>query len=300
MATATTVIEAVQQTTAAQYLQYEMPDEVLLTIFSYLLEQDLCRLALVCKRFNTIASDTEVWKRLYQNLYEYDLPLFNPKPLQFCFIKPEDSEYTNPWKESFRQLYKGIHVRPGFEGRLNRGRTAIYFNTIKDAMKYSYTPPVTGLSTSSQFGRCPHLLCATNWNNYDSQSSSPGSNVSTSNGNQKDSDVLTESFPLIFVHSGLYLESIEIDKEVALIGASFGNVAESVIIQKETESTISFGESTKAYVGYMTIRFFPEQTSTVLHHKHFCLEIGDNCCPTIENCFIRSGNNGNLFYFLCE
>lgn len=46
---------------AAHYLQYELPDEVLLTIFSYLLEQDLCRISQVCKRFQTIANDNELW-----------------------------------------------------------------------------------------------------------------------------------------------------------------------------------------------------------------------------------------------
>jgi len=48
-------------TSAAHYLQYELPDEVLLTIFSYLLEQDLCRVSQVCKRFQAIANDTELW-----------------------------------------------------------------------------------------------------------------------------------------------------------------------------------------------------------------------------------------------
>lgn len=46
---------------ASHYLQYELPDEVLLTILSYLLEQDLCHLAQVCKRFQVIANDTELW-----------------------------------------------------------------------------------------------------------------------------------------------------------------------------------------------------------------------------------------------
>lgn len=48
-------------TSAAHYLQYELPDEVLLTIFGYLYEQDLCRVSQVCKRFQTIANDTELW-----------------------------------------------------------------------------------------------------------------------------------------------------------------------------------------------------------------------------------------------
>lgn len=124
-------------TSAAHYLQYEMPDEVLLTIFSYLLEQDLCRLSLVCKRFNTIANDTELWKRLYQNVYEYDMPLFNPEPCKFHFVKAEDSDYSNPWKESFRQLYRGIHVRPGYQDKRYKGRNISYFNTVQSALDYA-------------------------------------------------------------------------------------------------------------------------------------------------------------------
>lgn len=46
---------------AAHYLLYELPDEVLLTIFSYLYERDLCHVAQVCKRFYTIANDNELW-----------------------------------------------------------------------------------------------------------------------------------------------------------------------------------------------------------------------------------------------
>ena len=59
-------------------------------------------------------------KNLYQNLYEYDLPLFNPAPCKFDFVKPEDSEYENPWKESFKQLYHGVHVRPGYSQHTNK------------------------------------------------------------------------------------------------------------------------------------------------------------------------------------
>lgn len=46
---------------ASHYLQHDLPDEVLLTIFNYLLELDLCRVSQVCKRFNTIANDTGLW-----------------------------------------------------------------------------------------------------------------------------------------------------------------------------------------------------------------------------------------------
>ena len=45
----------------AFYLHHELPDEVLLQIFSYLLEFDLCSAAQVCKRFNVVADDPELW-----------------------------------------------------------------------------------------------------------------------------------------------------------------------------------------------------------------------------------------------
>ncbi|KFM57248.1 F-box only protein 11, partial [Stegodyphus mimosarum] len=128
---------------AAHYLLYELPDEVLLTIFSYLLEQDLCRVAQVCKRFHIISSDTELWKTLYQNVYEYDLPLFNPEPKVFEFAQAEDCKYENPWKESFKQLYRGLHVRPGYQEQYDsnpehyRGRNITYFDTIESAFNYS-------------------------------------------------------------------------------------------------------------------------------------------------------------------
>lgn len=44
-----------------QYLQEKLPDEVVLKIFSYLLEQDLCRAACVCKRFSELANDPILW-----------------------------------------------------------------------------------------------------------------------------------------------------------------------------------------------------------------------------------------------
>jgi len=43
------------------YLQTALPDEIVLTIISYLLEFDICRVAQVCRRFNTIANDPEIW-----------------------------------------------------------------------------------------------------------------------------------------------------------------------------------------------------------------------------------------------
>lgn len=84
-----------------------------------------------------------------------------------------------------------------------------------------------------------------------------------------------------------------------LAGAGPGNVAESVVLERESESTVMFVEGAKnAYAGYMTLKFSPEATSTVPHHKHYCLEVGENCSPTIDHCVIRSTSVGqwNLLF----
>lgn len=99
---------------------------------------------------------------------------------------------------------------------------------------------------------------------------------------------------LMFLHSGHYRgEFLVIDSDVALIGAAPGNVAESVVLERESESTVMFVEGAKhAYVGHMTLKFSPDVTSTVPHHKHYCLEVGENCSPTIDHCIIRSTSVG--------
>ncbi|KAH1014707.1 hypothetical protein HUJ05_012549 [Dendroctonus ponderosae] len=249
--------------TAAHYLQYELPDEVVLTIFSYLLELDLCRVSQVCKRFNVISNDTELWKRLYQNVYEYDLPLFSLSACKFEFLSPEECEMANPWKEAFRQLYRGIHVRPNHQGISMRGRNLIFFNTVQSALDYVDERSGTNSTTGSVTGSC--------------------SNHSTDGGN-------AQQGALIFLHAGTYRgEFLVIDSDISLIGAGPGNVAESVVLERESESTVMFVEGAKnAYAGYMTLKFSPEATSTVPHHKHYCLEVGENCSPTIDHCVIRS------------
>lgn len=48
----------------------------------------------------------------------------------------------------------------------------------------------------------------------------------------------------------------------------------------------------QAYAGHLTLKFSPDVTSNVPHHKHYCLEVGENCSPTIDHCIIRSTSVG--------
>ena len=45
----------------------ELPDEILLKLFSYLQPKDLGRCLQVCKRFNQIAKDESIWKNIIIN-----------------------------------------------------------------------------------------------------------------------------------------------------------------------------------------------------------------------------------------
>lgn len=81
-------------------------------------------------------------------------------------------------------------------------------------------------------------------------------------------------------------------------GAASGNVAESVILERESESTVMFVEGAKkAYAGHLTLKFSPDVTSTVAHHKHYCLEVGENSSPTVDHCIIRSSSVGQYIYY---
>ncbi|XP_029642703.1 F-box only protein 11-like [Octopus sinensis] len=230
-------------TSGEEYFQDKLPDEVMLKIFSFLLEFDLCRAAQVSKRFRTISNDSELWRVLYKDVFEYDKPLMNPDSKTFNFVSPEEQKNQNSWKESFCQLYHGIHVRPGYQNFYNpkrkrlKGRSITCVDTVEKAFSY-----------------------------------------------------VDSSKPLIFVHSGVYEgEYLAVDSNISVVGAAPGNVIDHVIIEREAKSTVVFSEGAKeAYIGYITIKFSPDSSSSVPHHKHYALEVQDNCSPTIDHCRIKS------------
>ena len=39
-------------------------------------------------------------------------------------------------------------------------------------------------------------------------------------------------------------------------------------------------------------QFSPDITSSVPHHKHYALEIAENCSPTVDHCRIKSTSVG--------
>lgn len=69
-------------------------------------------------------------------MFEYDTPLMHPAPCQFEFVAADECDADNPWKESFRQLYYGIHVRPNY--RPKKDSRIKHFNTIRVSIQYIF------------------------------------------------------------------------------------------------------------------------------------------------------------------
>jgi F-box protein 11 len=116
-----------------------LPDELLSTVFLYLVEGDLIKCSSVSHRFKKIANDLGIWKELYTQVYEYTLPLYHPtKTTKFSFKEPANWKGANPWKDSFRQLRHGVHVRPGFASLYasQPGRQLSFFECIEAALKF--------------------------------------------------------------------------------------------------------------------------------------------------------------------
>uniref|UniRef100_A0AAF5PUG2 F-box protein 11 n=1 Tax=Wuchereria bancrofti TaxID=6293 RepID=A0AAF5PUG2_WUCBA len=116
-----------------------LPDEIFMKIYSFLYEGDLLTCSAVSRRFYRLSNDLNLWKILYQGVFEYRIPLYHPEPRKFEFREiGRWRDVVNPWKESFRQLRQGVHVRLGFahiyEG--HSGRNILHFKNLSDAIEH--------------------------------------------------------------------------------------------------------------------------------------------------------------------
>ena len=260
----------------------KLPDEVLLKIFSYLGEKELSAASPVSKKFNSISNDSKLWKQLYQNLYEYDLPLFREANGEFAFKSAEEVDLPNPWKTAFKQLYSGIHVRDESDLDSLRNevlkRSPAFTSTLGQTMNQSQT--LNHHQTQKHFGNQQF----------------------SDRLNDRLNDRLSEpSFcrsPLVFVHKGHYKpKSIIIDYDAALIGAAPGpvdGIAKQVVIENDKETTFYFTNGVRnSYLGYVTLLFKPEEKlcydqSPQAPQPPNALRIDKMARPKITNCIMRS------------
>ncbi|VDP11262.1 unnamed protein product [Soboliphyme baturini] len=77
-------------------------------------------------------------EHLYKSVFEYDLPLHHAETCRFEFRDPSTWNSVNPWRESFRMLYHGLHVRRGYaELYERRSRNIVHFDRIETALRYA-------------------------------------------------------------------------------------------------------------------------------------------------------------------
>jgi len=128
--------------------------------------------------------------------------------------------------------------------------------------------------------------------------------------------------PLIFVHAGKYVEDFpDIVCDLMIIGAAGSDsdaigggisvtvsggpgsgvggkgetgagiadeIRDKVILESRSQCTVRFEEkSADSYLGYMTIRFLPEEF-TEPQPRHWALQVEGDCKPLIEHCCVRS------------
>lgn len=149
------------------------------------------------------------------------MPLFNPAPCRFEFISPDESELANPWKESFRQLYRGVHVRPGYQDMKFKGRNLCYFNTVQGALDYADERSGSSNTSTSNAGSGSGSASGTagtgGASGTTSNTSSTSNNCAGNNANENSSG--NGQGALVFLHAGTYRgEFLVIDSDIALIG----------------------------------------------------------------------------------
>nr|CAD2147798.1 unnamed protein product [Meloidogyne enterolobii] len=229
-----------------------IPDELLITIFTYLVEGDLGRCGAVSKRFNRISNDCGLWKRLYITIFEYTTPLYHSlvSPCKYELREPHRwRNCLNPWKESYLLLRHGVHVRPGQSEIYSQpGRSISHFECIETALKFVEArpnlPKLIFLHTGRHTPETPIIIGGT-------------------------------SIQIIGASSGTEL-----------------NIMNSVIIENQRDTVVSFvNGSLGSYLGYCTTVFNPDKaTTSQLHVNHYALQIVDETDVVIDHVIIHSNS----------
>jgi len=160
----------------------DLPEELVVNIAEYLLELDLSRLSQTCRRFARICNDSELWRNLYTHLFQYDRPLtLSDKDRKFVFTDIDDRSQAerrggggygragggdgamdaneedfrcNPWRESFKTLYRGMHVRPGCK-RMYNDKPALLLKPTRPPATIQ-SAPMPGHKTAFESGGAAH------------------------------------------------------------------------------------------------------------------------------------------------
>ncbi|XP_065895614.1 F-box only protein 11-like isoform X4 [Dysidea avara] len=107
--TAETAVDEISQ----PYLDQLLPVELLLVIFSFLRERDLCHVMLVCQQFNNVANDsydTTLWRDLFRRVFEMSTSYsYSYYDNMYKMVCPQDGL---TWKQHFEVMHGSLHVHP--------------------------------------------------------------------------------------------------------------------------------------------------------------------------------------------
>ncbi len=101
--------------TVLPYFNEYLPTEVLVHIFSFLRERDLCRIGQVCQRFRQISNLESLWKNLFHRVFDMFEAYIPPTPFpQSPSTKGNESmdlsdsggsgDALMPWKTQFQTM----------------------------------------------------------------------------------------------------------------------------------------------------------------------------------------------------
>ncbi|KAG9346296.1 hypothetical protein JZ751_008121 [Albula glossodonta] len=223
-------------------------------------------------------------KRLYMEVFEYTRPMMHPEPGKFYQINPEEYEQPNPWKESFQQLYKGAHVKPGFAehfysnpARYKGRENMLYYDTIEDALGGVQEAHFEGLIFVHSG------IYTDEWIYIES----PITMIGAAPGKVADKVIIENTRDSTFV----FMEGSEdayVGYMTIRVGPS-GSIQTNKQVHSNTAPKQAFiPDSMPKFVSICLLQFNPDDKSAQHHNAHHCLEITVNCSPIIDHCVIRS------------
>jgi len=93
---------SVKEEEVVPYFQECLPTEVLVHIFSFLRERDLCSVGQVCQRFYEISNLEPLWRNLFYRVFEMDQAYIPPHPsCKLSSPSPSLPLSQQSWKEQF-------------------------------------------------------------------------------------------------------------------------------------------------------------------------------------------------------
>lgn len=121
------------------YFQDYLPTEVLVYIFSFLREADLCNIGQVCQRFNEISNLKSLWRNLFHKVFEMEGAYSPPTPHS---SQPTELS-TLSWKRQFAFMHGSAHVfpkmaaLPSHHPLRQEARHVQYYSTVQEAVDCS-------------------------------------------------------------------------------------------------------------------------------------------------------------------